>query len=236
MANFLYFFHFYLIMNNYLNKRRKRRNRFLKWFDFHEKKINSIATVALVLLTAALIIVTYFSIKATNSIKDVEIYLSVERQKEEIRGNIVIAKNLILEMNFNKGYADKIILTLSELKNRTEVSPDLFEVLRVVQARENPSFSDDEIKHQLEMYLDTIENIKLSLNEIKKAEAVGKRKIKTEHIDIAIKYSKWIVNGAPPLLKSDDIVKKIQDYIDEEEELYEKIEQKMREDILELTK
>jgi len=93
------------------------------------KKCKITSTHILNILTVVLIIVTVFSIKATNKITEVSLYLDELRQKEIISSRIENIKKLDIELQANEVYAKEILEELPTYRDSTLVPNVKFSII-----------------------------------------------------------------------------------------------------------
>lgn len=184
----------------------------------HKDEINSVCTIILTGLTLILIFATYSSVKATNRIGDIEMLLAKEREKQDIRENIAIANNLIIELRFNEDDLMQRILTLYEIKDTEKSRIDKLETTRLYQAKDKVDFGTPELRVYLKSYQLKIIYIKNSLESIKYSGGGIKQ---PELIDSVIDSAENLLFVDEELrLKIDSLVTKISDYKESQKEKY----------------
>jgi len=198
-------------------------------FGVSENRLLIIITGILAVLTIASIFTTLLSIKITNSIRDIEVYLAKERMREQINENIVLANNLIFELNLDKGFLVILNNSLDDLSNNpdylagTTSTPIKLLNQRISQAQENPSFGNDAIRKILDMYNPLIKLLNSELEGHREATKSGDIRIKKEKIGEAKKLVKAFLVRDNYFLNIDKVIEEIENYKKSENEKLSKI-------------
>lgn len=200
----------------------------------YNQVINAYVTMALVLVSVLLVIVTINSANISKQLGEIETYLAADKAKQEILAQKTLAENLLLETIKNKQEFIDYIVGLERGKNTTEYRMDYLNILRIQQARDMISFGSPSIRLKLDNYLEAVNSIKDDLEQIRLEASTNQYKVKKERIDRAIAISKSLIDGSYRNVKIDEFIKDIQDYIKDRDKAYNEIDKQMKESLLKL--
>ncbi len=159
-------------------------NKFESKLNKHNLSINFVLSLLLIILTFFLIVSTYESIRATNSIRDVEVEILKFRQKQIIEEKINLGEDLRFEFWAINEPILKYITNESflDLDNSKGYYMSRLETKHLEQVLEANDFGEAGFRNTLRIVLHTFGLINDHLDMIQKASGVNDNKIRVEHI------------------------------------------------------
>ena len=197
-------------------------------FKRHKDFISAVLVFLLIIVTTVQIITTSSSIKATESIRDVEVYLQNAKRKQEIKERIDMADNLINEMEYNRKKMIEISSSVEELKkqNKSSFIGNLY-IRRLEQVRDSISFGTQKIRTDLELYYNQMMLINIHLEEIRKSTAKQDREVRMERLEA-------VEGEAQKIQPFDNLIRDINNYKKGQEQDLRDLDGKMQDDLLAL--
>lgn len=199
-----------------------------KWGSFIKNRdtINTISTIALIIVSVLLIIVTAKSYTISKDISDIQVYLAVEREKHDTLIEITLAEDLLQEVKWNKDELLLIISTLDDMKENNQARPDYIRTEKIQRSIEMVGFGSKDMRNKFENYLTIMDLVKDDLKEIQ-SHSKARDNIKVERINHTLKFSKSIVDSKFENVNIDEFIKNIEDYILERIEHYSNLDIKL---------
>lgn len=176
-----------------------------KKYKKYQEIINCFLTVLMIFVTCLSVFVTYQSTNATNSIKNIEVYLAKEKLKDQIIRQITLIDNILFELRQNNDTLNQLN-DLGNLKASTEVLVIYIHKTSLVQASENEQFGNLEIKERLRTILSNIYMLEDDVNEVRNAQINNDLKVKSEHVGNIIGLKKKLIQNI------DITIKLLEDY------------------------
>lgn len=195
----------------------------------------SAINTVLVILTAGLIISTYYSIEATKaatnatiSIKNVELRLLYLSAKEAVREKINIGNSLSTELSSpNKDILGFIALDFLNEDNPSEGYEHRLKTEQLERAINTPGFGTNELREQLVWVQTDLELINRHLDEISYAIRKENSKIRIERIRAARNIARDLLKGYGNVWAYDKLEKELRAYIKSQEETLTKLDNQL---------
>ncbi|MFZ3058428.1 MAG: hypothetical protein WA102_01705 [Candidatus Methanoperedens sp.] len=193
--------------------------------------INTISTVALVIVSILLIMVTIESYRISKEISNTQVYFALENEKQNTLVEITLAEDLLQEVKWNKEELLIIIRDYDGMKTNNIFRPDYIRTTKIQRATEMVGFGSKEMRAKFENYL-TILNIVKDDSKAIQINYEPNSEIKIERIDHTLKFSSAIVYNKFENVNIDEFTKDIQGYIEERNTYYDELNKKLETMIL----
>ena len=158
-----------------------------------------------------LIIVTIFLIYVTYSIARIEVTLSKERLKNEVKENILLVENAINELNLINNIVIPKLREFTETINPQEGPSFHVPYLRIEQVQNSVIFNNQNITSQLDSISTEIKFINSDIDEIWNSIRVNDMKIKRERTGSIKERIEGISQAIDNLIKRINEYKKIEE-------------------------
>ncbi|MBD3256630.1 MAG: hypothetical protein GF383_16170 [Candidatus Lokiarchaeota archaeon] len=197
------------------------------WFQKEKETINALSTLVLVVVSFLLIIVTIFSIIATENVKDVTLLLEKERRIEKIQDNVELAKDLKFELENNENLISEYIQNLPATKTSDTHKLDVFQTVELENANNKIGFGNDAIRRITKSYIFVFDLLKTHIASSDRKQSAEKN----NSIDKALALCNGIYQGNSNLINISTFRGLLDQYIKEENNKINQIEEFLFEDL-----
>lgn len=174
----------------------------LRWLNRNHVTINAFLTVAMILVTIALIFVSCSSIDVSKKIGKIELSLALDRQRSLILEDIQLTDDIISEADLNHLIIKTEINNYNNSINGSSIKAGYESMFisnfaltsgRSQLAMDSKSFGNSTIKSALNNYILLITGLKIKQEQILQALQNGNQKVQIENIHAFISAGKILV-------------------------------------------